>query len=85
MATSASRLIVVAAPVHGAFKGVLFLGRAAALLFENHLLTCLWQLYSNLCNDLAVLTMLFGSSSSKHYLGLAVFPSPAFFQFIYMQ
>lgn len=78
VATSTRRLIVAAAPVRGAFIGVLFLCRAVALLFENHLLACLWQLYSHLLNDLAVLTTLFGLSSSKQHLGLAVFPSLPF-------
>lgn len=79
MATSAGQLIVVAAPVHRAFIGVLFSCWAVALLFENHLLTCLWQLYSHLPNDLGILTTLFGLSSSKQHLGLAVFPSLPFF------
>lgn len=75
MATSASQLIIAVAPAHGPFIGVLFLCRVVALLFENHPLACLWQLYSHLLNDLAVLTTLFGLSSSKQHLGLAVFPS----------
>lgn len=69
----------MAAPVHSAFIGVLFSCWAVALLFENHLLACLWQLYSHLPNDLGVLTTLFGLSSSNQHLGLAVIPSLLFF------
>lgn len=84
MATSERRLIAVAAPVRGALIGVLFLCRAVALLFENHLLACLWQLYSHLPNDLAVLTTLFGLSSSKQHLGRAVFPSLPFSLYLHL-
>lgn len=76
VATSARQLIVVAAPVRGALRGVLFFH----MLLESRLLACLWQLLSLLPNDAAVLTSFFSLPSSEWHYGLAVFPSlPLFF------
>lgn len=77
VATSARQLIVVAAPVRGALRGVLFFH----MLFESRLLACLWQLFSLLPNDAAILTSFFSLPSSEHHYGFTIFPSPPLFFF----
>lgn len=63
VATSARQLIVVAAPVRGALRGVLFFH----MLFESRLLACLWQLFSLLPDDAAVLTSFFRLPPSERH------------------